>query len=195
MRGERKRHPQRLPRRVTDRIEDAVAWLLTTVGLLVVVLAVTTGARLYGEGMHRLDVEYHDRTQVQAVLLEPAPAGVALGDMGRRAAAIPVPVPARYTAPDGTAGQADARVQGPLPAGAAVPVWVDRAGDISTALGSRVEVVESAATGGAGVLIVGASVLGGLWAGVRGSTQRAVMARWEREWVQVEPRWSGRVPP
>jgi hypothetical protein len=115
MRGERQRHthPQRGPRRATDRIEDAVAWLLTTLSLLVAVLAATTGARFHAEVAHRVDVETQERTQVQAVLLEPAP--TVLGDKARGARPMPVSVPARYPAPDGTERVADAQVPGPLP--------------------------------------------------------------------------------
>ena len=190
MRGERQRHthPQRLPRRATDRIEDVVAWLLTTLGLLVAVLAATTGARLHAEGAHRVDVETQERTQVQAVLLERAP--TVLGDKARGARPMPVSVPARYPAPDGTERVADAQVQGPLPAGAAVPIWIDRSGKI-TAPVRAAHPMASAATGAAGVLIVGALVLGGLWAGVRRTILRVNLARWEREWAQVEPRWTG----
>jgi hypothetical protein len=193
MRGEPQRHshPQRLPRRATDRIEDVVAWLLTTLGLLVAVLAVTTGARLYGEAAHRIDLETQERTQVQAVLLEPAPTGAVLGDKEREARPMPVFVPARYTAPDGTERVTDARVQEPLPAGAVVPIWVDRSGKLTAAPGRATNAVATAATGAAGVLIVGGFVLGGLWAGVRGAILRVNLARWEREWAQVEPRWRG----
>lgn len=191
MRGERQRHthPQRLPRRATDRIEDVVAWLLTTLGLLVAVLAATTGARLHAEVAHRVDVETQERTQVQAVLLEPAP--TVLGDKARGARPLPVSVPARYPAPDGTERVADAPVPGPLPAGAAVPIWVDRSGKITTAPVRAADPMASAAMGAAGVLIVGAIVLGGLWAVVRGTILRVNLARWEREWAQVEPRWRG----
>jgi hypothetical protein len=162
MRSERQRHnrPERLPRRPTDRIEDLVAWLLATLGLLSAVLAATTGVRLYGEGTDRVSIESRERTQVQAVLLEPAPSGVALAERGRQMRSVPVPVPARYTAPDGTERVADALVQGPLPAGAGVPMWVDRAGEATTAPGHPLDALGSAATGAAGVLILGGVVLG-----------------------------------
>ena len=86
---------------------------------------------------------------------------------------------------------ADARVQGPLPAGTVVPIWVDRAGKATVAPVRTANVVGSVATGVVGVLIVGGFVLGGVWVGVRGALLRVNLARWEREWEQVEPRWRG----
>ena len=195
MRGERQRlsRPARLPRRPTDRIEDLVAWALTALGLLTALLAVVTGVRLYGDGMHRIGLEARERTQVQAVLLEPAHAK-ALGERPRGARAVAVPVPVRYTAPDGTEHLADVPVRGLLPAGVAVPLWVDRSGEAVGAPGRTTDAVGRAAVGAAGILLVGSLILAGSWAGIRVGTRRVNMARWEREWTQVEPRWSGRTP-
>jgi hypothetical protein len=194
MRGERQRLSRRarLPRRPTDRIEDLVAWVLTALGLLTALLAVVTGVRLYGDGMHRIGLEARERTQVQAVLLEPAPAK-ALGEKPRGARAVAVPVPVRYTAPDGTEHLADVPATGPLPAGV-VPLWVNRSGEVVGAPGRTTDAVGRAAVGAAGILLVGPLILAGSWAGVRAGTRRVNIARWEREWTQVEPRWSGRTP-
>jgi hypothetical protein len=65
MHRERQRHPrpERLLRRPIDRIEDLVLWMLIALGLLTVVLAATVGARRYGDGMHRVDIETRERTQ------------------------------------------------------------------------------------------------------------------------------------
>ena len=104
MRGERHRQsrPERLQRRSIDTIEDLVTWMLITLALLTAVLAATVAARRYGEWMHRAEIETRERTQVQAVLLEPAPQLFAVDGQGRAVRLLPTPVPVRYTASDGT---------------------------------------------------------------------------------------------
>jgi hypothetical protein len=193
MNGERQRHsrPVGLPRRFTDRVEDVAAWVLTVLGGLTAVLAVTTGVRLHDEGMHRVGLESRERMQVQAVLLGPAsPIAAAERPPGVRVVAVPTSI--RYLAPDGAEHVADVPVTGAAPAGRAVPLWVDRSGQVVGAPGTTADAVSRALVGAVGVLLVGALVLGGSWAGVRAATRRVNVARWEREWTQVEPRWSGR---
>lgn len=196
MRGERHRQsrPERLQRRSIDTIEELVTWALITLALLTAVLAATVAARRYGEWMHRAEIETRERTQVQAVLLEPAPQLFAVDSQGRAVRLLPAPVPIRYTAPDGTQQLAQAHVMGPRPAGVTVPMWLDRSGELTGAPTSGVDAVRHAAAGGLGVLAIGAAVLVCSGAAFRSELQRITMARWEREWARVEPRWSGREP-
>jgi hypothetical protein len=191
---EQQRHarPGRLPRRPVDRIEDLVLWMLITLGLLTAVLAASVAARRYDEGMHRVDLETRERTQVEAVLLEPAEQLLIMDDRGRTVQVAPTSVPVRYTAPDGAERRATAMVTGRRPAGAVVPVWVDRTGAIVGAPARGIDAIRSAALSATVVLAVGAVVLGGIGAGVRIVTRRWAMRRWECEWERVEPRWSGR---
>ena len=191
---ERQRHADldRLRRRPVDRIEDLVIWVLIALGLLTAVLAATVAARRYDEGMHRVDLETRERTQVQAVLLEPVPQLLVTHDRTRAVRLVPASVPVRYTAPDGTERRATAWVKGRQLAGAVVPLWLDRYGAITRAPARGADAVRSAAIGAGSVLSMGALVLGSIGAGVRTATQRVTMARWEREWEDVEPLWSGR---
>lgn len=189
---QRRANRDRLPRRWVDRIEDLVIWLLITLGLLTAVLAATVAARRYVEGMHRVGLETRGRTQVQAVLLEPAPQLLVADDRTRAVRLVPASVPVRYTAPDGTERRAIASVKGRQLAGAVVPLWVDRYGAITGAPAGGIDAVRSAALGAGGVLCVGVVVLGGIGAGVRTVARRCTMTRWEREWEDVEPLWSGR---
>jgi hypothetical protein len=191
VRGERPRYA-RPSRRRTDHLEDAGAWLLTALGLLVAVTALTTGVRLYAEGLQRMAVEDGDRTQTAAVLLEPAPAGVMAGRMNQPAGPLPVPVPAHYTTSDGVEHVADVWVLGPRPAGTPVPIWVDATGAVTTEPTRRADVVLDAAIRAAVVVGLGALVLGASWVLMRLGVRRANLARWEREWARVEPPWSGR---
>jgi hypothetical protein len=166
--------------------------MLITLGLLTAVLATDVAARRYGEVMHRVELETRERTQVQAVLLEPAPQLLVTDDRTRAVRLVPVFVPVRYTGPDGTERRATASVNGRQPAGAVVPIWVDRSGAIAGAPVRGIDAVRCAVMSAGSVLSVGALVLGCIWAGIRTATRRCAMARWEREWEHVEPLWSGR---
>jgi hypothetical protein len=196
VRGERSRHAHsaRLPRRRADYVEDAVAWLLTSLGLLATVFAFVMGVRLYDEGMQRTVAEGGGRTQVQAVLLEPAPSSFVVGQRTQAGRPGPVPVSARYTAPDGVEHVADVWVMGPRPAGTPVPIWVDRAGAVATASVGRADAVRDATFGAVAIVVPTLLVLGAIWVLVHVSVGRANRARWQSEWAQVEPKWSGRPP-
>ena len=182
---------RRLPRRPADLIEGAVAWLLVLVGVLVTVAAVVTGSRLYSDGMDRVRVESTDRTRVVAVLLEPAKRPTA-GRITRATSRVHILVPAGYTDPGGVEHVAEVRVVGPKPVGSPVPIWVDGAGAAVGAPARGVDAVEGAITGAFGIAVPGAAALAAGWSLVRLGARRVNLARWEREWAQVEPRWSGR---
>ena len=193
MNGEWQRHspPVRLPWRPTDWVEEVAAWVLTILGVFTALLAVTTGVRLHDEGMHRIGLETRERMQVQAVLLEPAnPKAAGERPPGVRVVAAPTSI--RYLAPDGAEQVADVPMTGAVPAGRAVSLWVDRSGRVVGAPGRSADAVGRAAVGAVGIALIGALILGGSWAGVRAATHRVNTARWKREWMQVEPRWSGR---
>ena len=193
MNGEwqRRSPPVRLPWRPTDRVEEVAAWVLTILGVLTALLAVTTGVRLHDEGMHRIRLETRGRMQVQAVLLEPAnPNAGGERTLGVRVVAVPRSI--RYLAPDGTERVTDVPVTGAEHPGRAVPLCVDRSGQVVGAPGHTADAVGRAAVGALGIALIGTLILGGSWAGVRAATRRVNMARWEREWMLVEPRWSGR---
>jgi hypothetical protein len=105
---------------------------------------------------------------------------------------VAAPTSIRYLAPDGAEQVADVPMTGAVPAGRAVSLWVDRSGRVVGAPGRSADAVGRAAVGAVGIALIGALILGGSWAGVRAATHRVNTARWEREWMQVEPRWSGR---
>jgi hypothetical protein len=73
-----------------------------------------------------------------------------------------------------------------------VPIWVDRSGAVAAAPERPAEVTRTAFTDATGVLIVGLLALAVIWTVVGWGIRQVDMARWGREWAQVEPRWSGR---
>jgi len=131
---------RRIPRRGTDWLEDAAAWVLISLGLIGAALSIIAGMQVHGSLLERAQLESSARTPVRAVLLQDAPV-------------IP---------------SADDQENGPM---VQVPVrWVDTDGT---------ERVDEA-------------TVSGLWCGVRHYAFTRNRARWEREWAEVEPRWSGR---
>ncbi len=174
----------RLPRRVTDRVEDAVAWVLMVAALLLVVVAGVTGLGVYGAESARAELESGTRSPVRAVLLEDAQ--LMTGDLGER---LPVRVPARWTDRNGLERSGLVDVAYPKSAGTAVEVWVDAEGEVVSRPVRPLNAVVGGITSGFGVLCAGGTLLVATWFGARGLTARRNSRHWERTWEQVEPQW------
>jgi uncharacterized membrane protein YedE/YeeE len=186
MRSEPERHSAvgPLPRRVTDRVEDAVAWVVMAAGLLLVMAAAVTGIAVHGGESARADLESRSRSQVRAVLVEEA--WLRAGDLGER---LPIRALARWSGPDGREHTGTVDVGGVARAGTEVAVWVDAAGVAVSRPVRPVNAVVGGITAGFGVLCAGGTLLGAMWFAVRGLTGRSNARRWGREWEQAEPGW------
>lgn len=172
------------------RREDVVeAWLVLAVWIVVVVGGAVAGvvtARAAGDVFAAQRAHRHP---VRAVLLADAPYGAT--------AAWPagglVRAPVRWTAPDGTPRTGDTLVDSGLKAGAGVVVWEDDQGGLAPSRPANPTegAIEAALFGTAAALAVAAPVYG---AGALGRAwlDRRRMARWDREWNLVEPRWGHR---
>jgi len=173
-----------LPRRVTDRVEDAVAWALLACALFVVAVGVVTGIAVYAASVQRASAEAAERTPTTAVLVQDVPnVPVTNPTVGR------MPAAATWRDADGVVhtGVVDAGVG--LVAGAEVPVWLDRSGAVVPA---PMSALDAEAVGfGAGVVVVltGGAVLAWIWWVVRRAAAARNAATWEREWAQVGPAW------
>ena len=174
----------RLPRRATDRVEDAVAWVLIAAGLLLVVLAGVAGLAAYGGESRRAELENGSRSQVRAVLLENA--RLVSGDLGER---LPVRALARWTDRNGHEYSGIIDVGYAEPAGTEIKVWVNAAGEIVSCPVHPVNAVLGGIAASLGVLCAGGTLLVATWSGVRGLTARRNARRWEREWERVESDW------
>lgn len=173
-----------LPRRVTDRVEDVVAWALAAAALLLVVIACVAGLAVYGQAMERAELESRSTSQVSAVLLEDAP--LLTGELGER---LPVRAPARWTDPAGREHSGLVTVAAASQAGTEVELWVDKAGEVASRPVRPLNAVVGGITASFGVLCAGGTILGAIWLGVRALTARRNDRSWEREWEQVEPDW------
>lgn len=181
----------RLPRRLTDRVEDAVAWLLSSAALLVGMVAVVVGMSVVRDGEVSARVEARERVQVRVVLLAdadiaPAPDGYSVAQA--------VEVPGRWLLPDGSERVAPVRTDERAAAGTEVSRWVDRslrpvpapAGEGRALVDGILRAILVGLLGWAGVLLS--------WLGVRRWTAACNATGWAREWRRVEPTWSGRLP-
>jgi hypothetical protein len=177
---------KRLRRRCTDRLEDAAAWVLTALGMFVLLLSVLVGVRTGAEAAEHARVSEHERVRVEAEVLHEA----AVPDQDSDADLDWVSV--RYIDGAGRVHEAEVPATGPPSAGTTVPMWVDRAGRPAAAPPGALEAVVLGAVVGLGIAAAGGLLLIGAWMGLR----RAVGARnataWAREWETVEPEWSGR---
>jgi hypothetical protein len=172
--------------RPCDRREARLYVLLTLVFLLAVPLAAWgAGAAVYRTSAHTEQAEQSNRVLVDAVLLaEARPVGVGFAAMPQ------VPVPAQWTAADGSQRSGAILVGVTAPAGAVVPIWTDRAGNIAEPPRDRDQTTMrtsvAAIVAGFGL----AMLLGCARMGVRCAFNRRRMAAWDAEWSQVAPRWT-----
>ena len=175
--------------RGTDRIEDLVAWLLVSLGLLAALGAVLVGAAAHdaARGPGRLTAA----VPVSVVLLAdvpPAPAAT-------QRFPSPLPrVPVSWTAADGVEQTGELGLRAPLSAGDEVTAWLDRDGRLSATPPQHAS--EAVAIGvGAGLTTAAMAwaLLSGMWSGVRRATAARNDAAWAREWARVEPVWSRQV--
>lgn len=182
------RRSRGLRARGTDRFEDFVAWLLTSLAAGTVLLAIGVGQMGHDHALLRASTESAARTPAGATLLEDAD-GTLLADGSRPRTAL-----ARWTTPDGREVQGRVVVTTRHVAGDVVPVWLDRTGRLVAAPISPASASVVGWTWGVAVVLGGWAVLALLWTGVRAWTTHRNAATWAREWAMVEPTWSGRVP-
>jgi hypothetical protein len=180
---------RRIPRRGTDWLEDAAAWVLISLGLIGAALSIIAGMQVHGNLLERAQLESSARTPVRAVLLQDAPVIPSADDQENGPM---VQVPVRWVDTDGTERVDEATVSGLPRAGDTVRLWADR----DHHLVPPPTTADDAAAAGvvaAGIsLFLSVALLLVLWCGVRHYAFTRNRARWEREWAEVEPRWSGR---
>jgi uncharacterized protein HemX len=176
----------RLPRRPTDRLEDAVAWLLMAVALILVVAAGVTGFTVHSRQLERAEAENATRSPTTAVLLEDAPLIVGYGER------VPVRAAARWTDRTGTEHTGVITTLPSMLAGSVVEVWLDDEGRAVDEPVQPSDAVVLAVAAAVAVLGMGGALLYALWSAVRSVTTAANDRRWEQEWEHVEPEWRDR---
>jgi hypothetical protein len=174
----------RLPRRATDRVEDAAAWALTAAALFVLLGAVLGGVGLYGGAVDRAHQAAQERTPVAAVLVDAPALHEAPGSLTLRSA--------HYVDAAGIEHDIVVEAAEWSPAGATVRAWVDREDRVVDAPLTSLDAVMLSVSAAVGIAIVGGLVLGLAWLGLRRWLDCRNAADWGREWARVEPEWRGR---
>lgn len=184
-----KRHAEdsEMPRRRTDLVEDAVTWILISASLFLLVAAMVAGLIAHGRVAERALAEAQARTRVTATVLETSP--LVPSDSGYQPR---VPVEATWVGLDGEQRTGRVPVTGGTPAGSEVAVWLDRDGTVVEPPPTGFEVLAAGVLTGVGVLLVGGSVLALVWVKVERAIDEANARRWDREWDDIGPKWTGR---
>ena len=175
-------------RRTVDRFQAAFTVVLAAAFLVAgPILAWCAGTAAYRDAVHDADRVGVEQFRVDAVVGRNAVAYYSIADGG---GAWHLPVPARWTAPDGTP-RTGTIVSDSTRAGTVATVWTDRTGNIISGPPSA----DAAARGfgaGFGTAVGVAGLFTCCWLIVVGLLERRRLARWRTAWLQVEPQWSGR---
>ncbi|MGW3355497.1 Rv1733c family protein [Streptomyces bungoensis] len=167
------------------RREDVLeAWLVLAVWILVAVGGTLVGLVTARAADQVLARQRAERTPVAAVVLTGVPPAAA-GGTGRDVAAAEV----RWTAADGSAHRGMTLVPTGSAAGSSVRIWIDARGKPADEPASPARAsVEAGVFGTAAGLALSGLVLGAGGAG-RWYLDRRRLARWDREWTLIGPKW------
>ena len=176
---------RRLPRRPTDRVEDAAAWVLAAAALLVALWGVLLGIDVHDGVVDRGRAAEQDRTRVEAVL------GPDVPQIRDRGATSLTARTAQYTDPAGRRHGVLVTMSGNPPEGSLVPVWLDRDGNVVGAPPTGTDAVVLGVASGFGFVVGGVVLLLGTWTAVRWALERRNAAGWAEESARIGPQWSG----
>ncbi|MEU5771433.1 Rv1733c family protein [Streptomyces asoensis] len=169
--------------RASDRFERWFRRVLMAVLVVGLPLAaVGAGLASYEASMRTVRAQAAERHQVTARLTSK----VRGDDWAKR------PVRVRWTDADGTVRTGTALVRTGTPEGAAVRVWVTRAGTVTSAPVGPLNATTSGWLVGAMSALGVAAAVYAVREGGLVLLDRRRYAQWEAEWDVVEPRWSGR---
>jgi hypothetical protein len=177
-------------RRGTDRVEDIAAWLLTALGIVVLIAAGVLGTGDYAKGMERVRSDRAERVQATAVVIgNPQDRIVEPGS-----AAPFVPLPARWTDPARAQHAGEVLARSNSRAGTRIQVWLDRKGELAPPPSTELGAVLSGLVVAVTLLAMGGCVIVALWKGLRRMTAAHNTRAWEREWARVGPEWTSQQP-
>jgi hypothetical protein len=172
---------------VIGRFVVALSFLLAP--LLAVAAATTTTVHLQAVA----ESEAAERSRTRAVLLEDAPARTRPSSDYGNPPPRTVPVRAAWPVADGTSREGTVLVPPRTPVGTAVPVWVNRQGNPTSAPLERARIPGSAAATGALALIGVPMAAWTLYAFLCLALDAHRERRWAQDWAAVEPVWNSRL--
>jgi hypothetical protein len=182
-------------KRRSDRVQ-ALGRLVVVLSLLVspsIAVAMTDATAAH---LHRVaETEAAERSRVSAVVVEDARPPEAGDDYVDYSGSPDRPVGARavWTAPDGTPRDGTVRVPPGTAAGTAVPVWVDREGDVTRAPLDPAGIRGTSVAFGLLPLIGVPLAAWTLYAALCFALDARRERRWGEDWAAVEPVWNSRL--
>jgi hypothetical protein len=168
-------------------VEDAAAWLLATIALFMLLLAIWGAAAVHADALDQSRLQHGQRTQIEAVPLNDPPTGYHAAESGEVAWRS-----VRFVDTSGSEHVADVPVAAVQPASDTVRLWVDRNDRVVPAPLTQTDAVVIGAIAGISIIALGAAVLASLWCGLRRLLDVRNSLAWDQEWAEVEPVWSGR---
>ncbi len=172
-------------RRGSDRAETAVLGILIAAFAVGAPLAASAaGSLAHAIAARQQQAQDAATHQVMATLLQQAPAWNA--ETGA------LPSGARWRAPDGRVRTGLVDAPSGAPKGSAVPVWVNRAGQLTdpplpaSEVAARADLAETLTVGGLALALIAAARL------ARRALDRRRMAAWDADWLATGPRWTSR---
>jgi hypothetical protein len=177
-------------RPVTDRLQALLRVVL--LALLIIggpAAATYAGHAAYVSGLESARAQSLAWHRVPAMILRVRPMALI---RQRPAAAGPATLSVRWTTPQGSSRTGEIAGHADAAAGSLVPVWIDKAGRLTGPPLSRVGVVDRVTE--AAAVTVAAIIL--LLSAINWSASQVLrryrLARWEAEWLAVEPQWTKR---
>jgi hypothetical protein len=174
-------------RRRSDRMQTFVMAVLLAafaVGSPISVIAVSHIART---ATVRAEQTQQGWRRVPAVLLQASPKSA-----GMYQSATFAWVQAKWKAPNGTVHVGDVLAASGTKAGAAVRIWIDSAGNLTTTPLNSTQMVDRVIAAVVFAPIVLGIVLLSVAAIVRRAFERRRIIRWEIAWEAIEPQWTHR---
>lgn len=176
--------------RSCDRVRAALALLLIGLWILAVPVAATVGSMIWVNASATAAQENAERTKVTAELLADAP----LPQMSAHGVPISTPTiaAARWLSSNGIVQTGLVQVSSGQLAGDKISIWLDRSGAVTEAPLNPSDAAARAIVIGLGGWLAVGLVLGSLYCMVRRQIDVRSRARWDAEWLLVEPLWSHR---
>jgi hypothetical protein len=175
-------------KRTSDRIEFLARILLVCTLAMTFPVALAVASVTHAQALAEATAQSLERQRVDAVLVEDPVVRSSPTDVPRATSA-----PATWRGPSGTEHTGLVVVPTGARAGATVPIWVDRDGNLTTRpLDDEGAVAEAAGMAGGTYLLIAALAVG-VHVLLLAALDRSRLRRWAADWAVIEPVWTRRV--
>jgi hypothetical protein len=175
-------------KRTSDRIEFLARVLLVCTLAVTFPVALVVASVTHAQALAEATEQSLERQQVDAELVEDPLALARLADVPQPSRALAV-----WRGPSGTEHRGFVVVPTGAKAGATVPIWVDRDGNLTTRPLDQEGAVARAAGIAGGTYLAVAALAVGVYVCLRAALDRSRLRRWAADWAVIEPVWTRRV--